>query len=130
MAKKHDLLGVAGADTIIGTGVKLRGNLASEGDILIDGTLVGNVKSRGNCNIGVNAHVTGDVSAESLTIAGQLDGNIRAASDTTIAETGQVTGDITTGRLHIDMGAVFIGTSKMKAVQASEIAARELNEGN
>jgi cytoskeletal protein CcmA (bactofilin family) len=129
MAKKHDLLGVAGADTVIGTGVKLRGNLVTEGDILIDGTLTGNVKSRGNLDIGVNAHVTGDVSAESITVAGQLDGNIRATGDTTIAETGQVTGDIATGRLHIDMGAIFIGTSKMKVIQASEVATRELNEG-
>lgn len=129
MARRNDLLGVAGAETIIGTGVKLRGNLASEGDILVDGTLAGNIKTRGNLNIGVNAHVTGDVSAESVTVAGQLDGNIRAADATTIAETGQITGDIITTRLHVGMGAIFIGTSKMKPVQVKEVASREFAEG-
>lgn len=124
MAKKQDLLGVVGAETVIGSGVKLRGNLVSDGDIIVDGALAGNIKTKGNLTIGVNAHVTGDVTADSVSVAGHLDGNVRASDSTTIAETGQVNGDIATGRLHIDMGAIFIGASKMKPVEASEIADR------
>ncbi len=125
MAKRHDLMGVAGADTVIGSGVKLRGNLVSEGDIIVDGTLAGNIKTRGNLTIGVNAHVTGDVIADNLTVAGLLEGHVRAADATTIAETGQVKGDITTGRMRIDMGGIFIGISKMKQVEVTELADRE-----
>jgi cytoskeletal protein CcmA (bactofilin family) len=124
MAKKSDLFGTTGVDTVIGSGVRMRGNLTSEGDISIDGRLVGNVKSGGHLTIGVNAQVTGDVSATSVTVGGRLDGNIKAIDTTHILSTGHVYGDIDTGNLEIGLGGVFIGLSKMKPVEATEIADR------
>ncbi|HVE80800.1 MAG TPA: polymer-forming cytoskeletal protein [Candidatus Dormibacteraeota bacterium] len=117
MPKKHDLLGVTETDTIIGANVRLKGNLASEGDILIDGHLEGNVKSARDVTIGVNAQIAGDVAGQNITIAGQQKGDIQATEGATITATGQVAGDITASLLSIERGGIFIGNSKMKPAQ-------------
>ncbi|TAK88952.1 polymer-forming cytoskeletal protein [Patescibacteria group bacterium] len=121
MAKKNDMFGVSGTDTIIGSSVKLKGNLASETDITIDGTLTGNIKCGGHLTIGVNAHIVGNLSATSVAIAGQVDGNVIAVDSASVLETGQVHGDIACSRIEIAMGGVFVGVSKMKPLKATEI---------
>jgi len=110
-----DALGMTGAETMIGTGVNVRGNLNSDSDIAIDGTLEGSVKAAGNVSIGVNADVTGDIVATNVTVAGRLRGNITAQGEASIWATGNVTGDIRAGGLAIASGAVFIGRSIMEA---------------
>jgi cytoskeletal protein CcmA (bactofilin family) len=117
MARKShdDALGVAGAETVIGTGVVVRGNLASESDITVDGTLDGNIKSGGNVTIGVNANVKGDIEATNATVAGALHGNITVEGEAGILETGQVRGNIKSSGLAIASGGVFIGRSIMEA---------------
>lgn len=124
MAKKQDVFGVSGTDTVIGSSVKLKGNLSSETDITVDGTLVGNIKSGGHLTIGVNAHITGNLSATSITIAGQVDGNVLAVDSASVMETGQVHGDISCSRLEVGMGGVFVGMSKMKPLKATELEAQ------
>lgn len=123
MAKKQDVFTVGGIDTAIGSTVKLRGNLHSDGDVAIDGTLVGNIRSGGHVAIGMNGQVQGNIEASSVMTAGRIEGNIAALDSISLLASGQVYGDIKTGRLEIAMGAIFIGTSKMKPAEASELKA-------
>lgn len=129
MARRQDLLGVSTADTVIGSSVKLKGNVASDGDIAIDGHLIGNVKSGGNVTIGVNARIAGDVIGINVMIAGRLEGSIKSTDNTSLLETAQVNGDITTGTLQVSLGAVFIGNNRMKAAEATEVLERTEVEG-
>ena len=110
-----DALGVAGAETVIGTGVTVHGNLTSESDIVIDGNLDGQIKTAGNVTLGINAVVKANVQAANVTIAGSLKGNINAEGETTILETGHVDGDIHSIGLAISSGGVFSGRSIMEA---------------
>lgn len=114
MAKKDDFNGQAGPDTIIGSNVKIKGNLVSEGDVTIDGVMNGNVKAGGNIMLGSNGRISGNLIGHGITIAGSITGSIAASEDTTITATGEVIGDITTNTLQIDRGALFNGVSKMK----------------
>jgi cytoskeletal protein CcmA (bactofilin family) len=115
MARKshEDALGVVGAQTIIGTGVEISGNLSSEADIIIDGTLEGSLTAGGNLTIGVNANVKANVEADNVTVAGVLHGDILANGEASILETGQVKGNIKAAGLAISSGGVFIGRSIM-----------------
>ena len=122
---KNDPFGMTGSETIIGASVRLKGNLSSDGDITVDGRMIGNVKSGGHVNIGVNAQVVGDINATSVSVSGRLEGNIKALDSTQITESGQVVGDIDTSRIEIGMGGVFIGVSKMKPPKATEIGSAE-----
>jgi cytoskeletal protein CcmA (bactofilin family) len=121
MAKKTDVFSVGSIDTVIGSGVRLKGNLSSEGDIAIDGALVGNIKSGGHVTVGVNGRIVGHIQGTSIQIAGRVEGNLAALDSVTLAETGQLTGNIDTIHLEIGLGAIFIGTSKMKPAEATEI---------
>lgn len=115
MARKmhDDALGVAGAETVIGSGVKLKGNIASDADIVIDGQLEGNIIANGNVSVGINARIAGNISGADVAIAGELTGNITALGEASILPTGQVRGDITAGGLAITSGAIFVGHSQM-----------------
>jgi cytoskeletal protein CcmA (bactofilin family) len=117
MARKShdDALGVAGAETIIGTGVVVHGNLKSQSDIVIDGVLDGTISTSGNITIGVNAQITANIQAANATIAGSLKGNVKADGEATILETGHVEGDISSAGLAISTGGTFIGRSFMEA---------------
>lgn len=129
MAKKTDVFGVSGTDTVIGSSVKLKGNLTSDGDITIDGRMIGNIKSGGHITIGINAQINGDISGTSVAIGGKLQGNITSLDTVSITESGQVNGDIQSSRLEIAMGGLFIGSSKMKPIEATEVADREQVDG-
>jgi cytoskeletal protein CcmA (bactofilin family) len=126
VAKRHDLIGIDSADTVIGSGVKLKGNLVTDGDIVIDGSLQGNINAHGNVTIGVNARITGNISGRNIAIAGNLQGNIKAIEQTSISETGGVTGDINTKSISIGAGAIISGSISMpKAAGTAEPTAPE-----
>jgi cytoskeletal protein CcmA (bactofilin family) len=114
-----DALGVSGAETIIGAGVVVHGNLTGEADIFIDGHLEGNIKTAGDVTVGINASIKANIEATNVTVAGSLTGNIAASGDTTIRETGHVQGDIKSSGLAIASGGVFIGRSLMEAPPAA-----------
>jgi cytoskeletal protein CcmA (bactofilin family) len=113
VARKGELLGVSGSETLIGTNVVVKGNLSTEGDIIIDGSLVGEINSNGKVTLDVNADVTANIVARNVNIAGSLKGNLTIESETIITETGRVEGDITTNTLAIASGAIFNGQSRM-----------------
>jgi len=111
MARRDDVLGVTGADTVIGAGVVVHGTLTSDGDVVVDGTFDGDIKTTGDVTLGVNARVKATVHGLNITVAGELHGNIVAEGETTIRETGHVTGDITAAGLAIVSGGMFSGHS-------------------
>ena len=128
MAKRHDVLGVANADTVIGTGVTVQGDVRSDGDISIDGTLTGSIAARGTVTIGVNATVKADVSANSVVVIGELRGNIEAEETTTLRSSARLKGNISTVNLEIELGAIFVGRSQMKAAGGSDSAAERMTQ--
>jgi len=132
--KKEDGAIVASgvAETIVGTSVKLKGNLKSDGDITIDGSVNGEVKTKGLVNIGPNANIIANVKAKKITVAGTIQGNVEATERLTITETGRVYGDITANILSIAPGAVFSGKSvmmeKIKQEDMEPVADEEIVE--
>ncbi len=129
MARKRDeMLGMSPAETIISAGVRIKGNLTSEGDVVIDGSLTGGIKATGNLTIGVNGVIRGDVSGANVKVAGHLDGNVNSEGETDIMETGQVKGNIKTASIQIQTGAIFIGTTTMPQTEAQTPDDRTLPE--
>lgn len=112
--KKDEVISSSGvAETIVGTSVKLKGNLQSGGDITIDGSVNGEIKTKGSVNIGPNANVIANVKAKQVIVAGTVQGNIEAIERLTLTETGRVYGDVVVNLLSISAGAIFTGKSTM-----------------
>ncbi len=96
--------------SIISTDLKITGNLESEGDIQLDGSVEGDVRSR-SLTIGTAANVKGEVIAESVEIKGTVTGRIKARS-VSLAKTAKVVGDIEYETLAIEADAWLDGHCK------------------
>jgi cytoskeletal protein CcmA (bactofilin family) len=111
--KKEEFISSGSAETIVGTSVKLKGNLKSEGNITINGSINGEVKTKGSVTIGPEANIIANVIARDVTVSGTVQGNIQAKERLNITETGRVYGDVSANILSISAGAIFSGKSIM-----------------
>lgn len=106
-------------DTMIGANTVIRGVIMAEETLRIDGTIQGEVISKGAVIVGTEGLVEGDVTADSILIAGKVKGNIYVKVKTEIAADGSVEGDITTKTLVVDEGAAFKGSCLMQVADAA-----------
>lgn len=100
-------------ETIIGPSVTLEGNFDGNGDIIIEGSVIGTLKTSGTVKIGTDAKIKAEIKAHSVFISGEVKGNIESQGTVELAETAKVTGNIKSGVLHISAGAYFQGKSAM-----------------
>lgn len=106
----------SGTVNIIGAGTSIEGDIVSSGDIRIDGTLKGTVKTRGKLVVGPSGNVEGEVSCQNADISGNVRGKINVTELLALKSTGKVNGEISTGKLAIEPGADFSGSCSMGGV--------------
>ena len=111
--KKDEFVPTGAAETVVGTSVKLKGNLKSDGDITVDGSVNGEIKTKGTVTIGPNANIIANVHARNVNISGTVQGNVVATDRLSISESGRVIGDISANILSVSAGALFSGKSTM-----------------
>ena len=111
-------------ETVLGSNVKISGNLTSDGDVRIDGTFEkGDVRVGGRLIIGETGSIQGNITARACVIQGRVTGNVSAEESVEIGSTGSVNGEIASGgRLVIEAGGVFIGKSVMSESKRAEHA--------
>lgn len=101
------------AINLIGVGTDIKGNVESTGDIRIDGTLRGNVKTKGKVVIGTTGLVKGEVNCKNSDVEGKIEGKIKAQELLSLKSTSSILGDISAKRLAIEPGAKFTGNCNM-----------------
>ncbi len=119
--------GKAAMPSIISTDLTVSGNLVSDGDIQVEGTIEGDVKSR-TLTIGQSGAVRGTVVADTVQVSGEVTGEIRAAT-VTLAKSARVSGDIWHDTLAIEAGARMEGTCKRLEGAAKETVVPKLSVG-
>ena len=102
--------------SFVGDGLRIEGNIASEGDLLVEGEVQGDVAVR-KLTIGQGGHVEGKIAAEEIMVHGRVTGGI-AAQVATLCKTARVDGDIEYGSLSIEIGAEFEGRCTRRAAKA------------
>ena len=95
-------------------GTKVVGDIATESAIFIDGEIVGNVFSRSKVVIGETGKVFGNISCADADIEGSVDGSLEIDGLLVLRANSKIAGDILTARLHIEEGALFVGSCHMK----------------
>jgi cytoskeletal protein CcmA (bactofilin family) len=94
---------------LINSGLNVKGNLETDGELHIDGQIVGNV-SCGHLVIGKDSAVRGDIKADEVVVCGKTEGVIRARR-IMLQESARVVGNIFYEIMSMDEGAQFIGAS-------------------
>jgi cytoskeletal protein CcmA (bactofilin family) len=98
---------------LISNGTDITGDIKSNGDIRIDGSLTGNLNTKGKVVIGTTGKVKGEVICKNSEVAGVIDGKITVGQLLNLKASSKIHGDIVTSKLSIEPGAVFSGNCKM-----------------
>ena len=101
--------------TLISSGTTLKGDINSNNDLRIDGTIIGNINSSAKIVIGASGVVEGDISGNQADIVGKVSGNIRAKELLQLQGECSVTGNLFAGKLLVEPSATFNGQCHMGA---------------
>lgn len=112
MAKKEapDLTAV----NLIAKGTAIKGEIQSNGDFRIDGSLIGSLKAAGKVVIGPTGRVEGEIVCQNAEIEGELRVKLSVRERLSLKASSVLRGEIVTGKLSIEPGAVLSGTCKME----------------
>ena len=100
-------------DTIIAPGVKVEGDFVSQGNIVIDGEVIGSLKTEQDLLVGEGAKISASVSAANAKISGVIHGNIKVKERLELTATSKIIGDIKAKVLTVEAGATLNGKLAM-----------------
>lgn len=101
------------AETIIGPSVMVKGNLNSNGNIIIEGVLKGGVKTVGSVFVGDKAQITADIEAKAARIGGEVRGNLKIENGLAVTSSAKIFGDVECSSLSVEDGAIINGKCTM-----------------
>ncbi len=113
--KQGDAALAGSSTTIIGAGTIINGDINSNGDIRIDGTLIGNLHSKSKIIIGQDAVVEGDINGQQADIMGKVTGTVKIKELLQLRGKCNVNGELFAGRLEVEPTATFNGSCHMGA---------------
>jgi cytoskeletal protein CcmA (bactofilin family) len=101
----------SGTLTVIGAGMVIRGRIAAQGDLFVDGDVHGALDMPG-CKLVVGPHgeIRADIRAREVLIEGLVRGDVHATATVAISGTGELIGGIRASGLRIESGAFFSGS--------------------
>ncbi len=109
MFKKNDMGQKDNQGTIIASGVRVEGDFASQGNVLVEGEVLGSMKTETDLAVGERARISADVSALNAVISGEVRGNVRVSERLDLTKTARIAGDVTAKVLSIEAGAILNG---------------------
>jgi cytoskeletal protein CcmA (bactofilin family) len=120
------------AETIIGPSVTVKGNLNSNGNIIIEGILEGGVKTAGEVFVGNKAKIIANIEAKKSHIGGEVRGNLKIEEGLALSSSAKIFGDIECSSLSVEPGAIINGkctmTKDYKSIKNKEEKGLEVEE--
>ena len=107
----------------IAKGTVITGDIISEGDFRIEGTIQGNVKTPGKVVIGKTGIINGTLKSANADIEGKFTGKLLLTDTLSLKSSAHVEGEVMVGKLAVEPGANFNATCSMKG------AIKDFNNG-
>jgi cytoskeletal protein CcmA (bactofilin family) len=98
---------------VIGPKTTIKGEVTGDEDVLVEGTIDGQIRISRDLRVGAGGVVKATVEAQSVVVSGEFIGDCRASHRVEIQATGRLTGNISAPRVVIAEGATFKGNSDM-----------------
>lgn len=102
-----------GSINLIGAGTIIEGEVKANGDLRVDGTIMGSVSSKSKVVVGSTGQIQGDIFCQNADISGSVKGKTTVSEMLFLKATAKVNGDIVTGKLVVEVGASFTGNCNM-----------------
>ncbi|GAA0737370.1 polymer-forming cytoskeletal protein [Flavobacteriaceae bacterium 144Ye] len=107
----------------IAKGTTITGDIISDGDFRIEGTVQGNIKTPGKVVIGRTGVINGTLKSSNADIEGKFSGKLILSDTLSLKSSAFVEGEVEVGKLAVEPGATFNATCAMKG------AIKELSKG-
>lgn len=112
MAKTNDI--ETNVINLIGSGTEITGDIQSNSDIRVDGSVSGNLTTKGKLVVGESGRIKGEINCKNADVSGKVEGKVNVTELLTLKPTSLIQGDIVTHRLAIEPGSMFTGNCKME----------------
>ena len=96
---------------------KITGEIVSEADFRIDGTLEGTITSSGKVVIGKEGVINGNVNCSFADDEGKFSGKIEVKESLSLKSTSSVEGEVIIGKLIVESGASFNAKCSMRSAK-------------
>ena len=112
---------------VLNSDVSVVGVLRFTDDLLVDGSVEGEITSEGVLTVGVNAAIQAGeknkvaVRTRSAIIHGRVTGDVVVTDRVELTSTAELVGDVTASKISIQEGAVFIGHCMVGVASASAV---------
>jgi cytoskeletal protein CcmA (bactofilin family) len=112
--KPRSQQGLLSQQNTIAQGTTFDGNLKSEGDFRIEGTIIGALITKGKVVIGNTGKINGSLSCKNADIEGSFKGQLVVSETLSLRTTARVQGEVQTAKLTVEPGASFNANCQMK----------------
>ncbi len=100
---------------IIAQGTNIIGDIVSDGDFRIEGSIKGKIVAKGRIVVGQSGSVEGEITCNNADICGNVNGKLNVTNLTILKATAKFSGDVVTKKISIEPDAVFSGTCQMES---------------
>ena len=107
-------------ETVVGPSVNVEGDFASEGNIIVKGSVAGSVRTSRHLSVEQGAKILANVRAGSAQIAGEVRGNVKIKETLELTSTARVLGDVEVKTLVVAAGALIYGKLQMPGLEGVE----------
>ena len=106
--------------SIIGPGMRIKGDLVTEGTVRVEGTIEGTIRAGKAVVVGKEGEVIGDVVTQDAVVGGRVRGTVTAESRLELQATAQIEGQISARAQHLvlEEGCRFNGQVQMVGDEA------------
>ncbi len=108
----------------IAKGTTITGDIVSDGDFRVEGTILGNIKTPGKVVLGRTGIINGTLQAANADIEGKFSGKLILSEILSLKASAHVEGEVEVGKFAVKPGATFNATCMMK------VAPKELTNTN
>jgi cytoskeletal protein CcmA (bactofilin family) len=105
---------------LIGAGTTIEGDITTNRDMRIDGTVNGSINVKGKLVVGTSGSIDGEIICQNADVQGTTKGKITVSELLSLKSTAKLTGDIITNKIAVEPGAVFTGSCSMGNGQIKE----------
>jgi cytoskeletal protein CcmA (bactofilin family) len=99
---------------MIGSKVKVNGDIVSAEDLLVEGEVSGTITLTDNeLVVGTSGRVQANISAKTVRIEGEVHGDIEGSERVVICASGEVQGNVSSPRVMLEDGGRFKGSIDM-----------------
>ena len=112
-------------ETVVGPSVVVEGDFASEGNILVKGTVSGSVKTARLLTVENGAKILANVRAGDAVVAGEVRGSVKVNQQLELTASAKVLGDVSCQVLVVAAGALLQGKVAMKGAESFEASLQD-----